>query len=398
MSRHSLLVTLLALALCHPVRLADDGNPAASEQTGWDKFTPLIEEFTTDYPADREFATVAIAVSHAGERRYWQVGNPIVADGEPVPSEATIYQIGSVTKTFTGLLLADMVEEGIVSLDTTIGDLKPADVELSEDMAGITLRELATHSSGLPRMTGELQVALMFDMTNPFATYSEEQVWNALEATTIPARDERGYVYSNLAMGLLGQLLADRMQTDYATLLQSRITEPLQLPDTVIQFFEDEQLARLARTHRRRQRTRHLDVRLAPAGCGALSSTTSDLLTYLEAEMNPDQSPLGPAIRLSQQSHYETTENELRIGLAWHMIPGTGMYPIFMHDGGTNGHTAFTGFIPETNTAVAILCNSGYRTLTGNHMAIRLGVKLLAASQPKSVETEEQAAATNPDE
>jgi CubicO group peptidase (beta-lactamase class C family) len=378
MSRHFLLATLLTLALSHTA-LADDGDPAASEQNDWDRFTPLIETFTTDYPTDRSFATVAIGISHLGERRYWQVGNPVLVDGEPVPSESTIYQIGSVTKTFTGLLLADMVEAGLVSLDTTLGEMKPADVELSEDMAGITLRELATHTSGLPRLSGDLAIQSLFFADDPYARYSSEELWNALEATSIPERGDRKYQYSNLAMGLLGQLLADRLETDYATLLRTRVTEPLQMNDTVIELSES-QLTRLAHGHTAAGTECNIWTFDALAGCGALSSTTADLLTYLEAELHPEEGPLGPAIRLSQQTHYEVPDGGLTLGLAWHMLPTSGPHRIIAHDGGTNGFVSFTGFIPEAQTAVVILCNSG-DALSSNHLIGRLGVELLVAAQ-----------------
>ncbi len=391
MSRIYMLLTTLTLLFSYAA-IADDvatqeTAPDESTESEWDRFTPLIDKFTTDYPAEREFATVAIAISHAGQRRYWQVGNPIIADGKEVASEATLYQIGSVTKTFTGLLLADMVEEGLVSLDSTVGELAPDDRELSEDIAAITLRELATHSSGLPRLSGDLMFASLFSSEDPYAKYSAEQLWNALETTIIPARDERTYLYSNLAMGLLGQLLADRMQTDYATLLKSRITEPLQMPDTVIQFSEAQQ-SRLAPGHTAAGTECNIWTFDSLAGCGALSSTTADLLTYLEAEINPGESPLGPAMRLSQETHYEDAETGLRLGLSWHMLPTSGPHRIIAHDGGTNGFVSFTGFIPETQTAVVILCNSG-DALSTNHLVGKLGVELLDASQADLTEADD---------
>lgn len=392
MSRQILLATMFSLTFS-AAALGDDGDASASGLDQWDVLTPLVEQFTADYPADREFATVAIGISHNGERRYWQVGEPIVVEGEPVPSESTLYQIGSVTKTFTGLLLADMVEEGLVSLDTTVGELAPDGVELSDDTAGITLRELATHTSGLPRISGDLLVTSLFGSADPYAEFDTEKLWNALSTTSIPARGDRTYSYSNLAMGLLGQLLADRQETDYAMLLATRITEPLRMHDTVIEFSE-EQLARLAPGHGADGLECNIWTFDALAGCGALSSTSADLLTYLEFQMHPDDGPLGPAMHLSQEAHYEAPDSGLVLGLAWHMVSVAGPHPLIFHDGGTNGYVSFAGFIPATQTAVVVLCNSG-DALSGNSMVGVLGIELLDASQAQLADSEDSEEATS---
>ncbi len=374
-------------------RFAKADDPAV--EIDWERFIPLVDTFVADYPVDREFATVAIGISQSGERRYWQVGGPIVIDGEAVPSQNTIYQIGSITKTFTSLILADMVEEGLVSLDTTLGELAPDDLELSETTAGITLRELATHTSGLPRIPLDMMlVDAVIASGDPYAAYTAERMWSALETTSVAEREDRVYAYSNLGMGLLGQLLADSLETDYATLLQSRITDPLQMTDTAISLSESQQ-TRLAVGHTPAGSECAAWSFDALAGCGALYSTTSDLLTYLEAQMNLDENPLGPAMRLSQETHYDAQDGRLTLGLAWHKILVSGPHPIILHDGGTGGYVSFSGFIPETGTAVVILCNSG-DALSNNHMVGTLGIHLLDASQADLVEADDTAATSPP--
>jgi CubicO group peptidase (beta-lactamase class C family) len=149
--------------------------------------------------------------------------------------------------------------------------------------------------------------------------------------------------------------------------------------DTVIEFTDD-QLARLAQPHGADGVECNIWTFDALAGCGALSSTTADLLTYLEFQMHPDDGPLGPAMRLSQEAHYESPDSGLVLGLAWHMVTVSGPNALIFHDGGTNGYVSFAGFIPETQTAVVVLCNSG-DALSGNAMVGALGVELLDASQ-----------------
>ena len=155
-------------------------------------------------------------------------GDPRTLDGD------TIFEIGSVTKVFTSLLLADMVNRKEVALDDPAAKYLPENVKMPERSGkSITLLDLSTHSSGLPRLPSNLKPK---DPRNPYADYSVDDLYQFLSGYELPRDPLSGseFEYSNLGGGLLGHLLAYRAGTDYESLIGTRITRPLGMPDTGI--------------------------------------------------------------------------------------------------------------------------------------------------------------------
>jgi CubicO group peptidase (beta-lactamase class C family) len=163
----------------------------------------------------------------------------------PAPNEITEFEIGSVTKVFTGLLLADMIERGLVKLDTPIQELLGDSIKAPEGERAITLVDLATHSSGLPRMPSNFDPK---DSGNPYADYTVEQMKKFLEGYKLARQPGAKSDYSNLGVGLLGHALALKAGTSYEALVRERICTPLAMEDTRITLTDD-QRARLASGH-----------------------------------------------------------------------------------------------------------------------------------------------------
>ena len=153
--------------------------------------------------------------------------------GGVVPDGDTVYEIGSVSKVFTGVLLADLVERGLVGLDDPVQKYLPAAVTLPV-IGGkpITLEQLSTQRSGLPRMPDNFQPA---DAENPYADYSVEQMMAFVRGVKLD-RPPGKYEYSNLGVGLLGHVLATRAGLSYEELLHDRVTGPLEMLDTRIKL------------------------------------------------------------------------------------------------------------------------------------------------------------------
>ena len=215
-------------------------------------------------------------------------------EGDPRPLNGdTVFEIGSITKVFTSLLLADMVQRREVSLDDPVARYLPSTVEMPELKGrSITLVDLATHTSGLPRLPSNMSPK---DPNNPYADYSVEQLYQFLSYYPLTRDPGSQYEYSNLGFGLLGHTLARRADMDYEALVRSRICDLLRMENTRVTL-APEMETRLAVGH---------DAELKPvenwdvptlAGAGALRSTANDLLTFLAANLGITKSPLAPSM------------------------------------------------------------------------------------------------------
>jgi serine-type D-Ala-D-Ala carboxypeptidase/endopeptidase len=172
---------------------------------------------------------IVVGVIEPNGRRVVAYGN--LANGDPRTLDAdTIFEIGSVSKVFTSLLLADMVNRKEVTLDDPAAKYLPENVKMPERGGkSITLLDLSTHSSGLPGLPGNLKLT-----ANTNADYSVDDLYQFLSGYTLPCDPGSEFEYSNLGGGLLGHLLAYRAGTDYESLVGTRITRPLSMPDTGI--------------------------------------------------------------------------------------------------------------------------------------------------------------------
>ncbi|HVT28186.1 MAG TPA: serine hydrolase [Lacipirellulaceae bacterium] len=277
--------------------------------------------------------------------------------GGVVPSGDTIYEIGSVSKVFTSVLLADMVDRGRVKLDDPIQKYlsKTAQEDLKH-LSKITFEQLATHTSGLPRLPDNMQPA---DPMNPYADYTFKQMFEFLKGYKL-SRAPGQYEYSNLGVGLLGVLLSSREKMPYEKLMVERIAKPCGMDDTCVTL-SDKQRERLAPPY---------DASLQPAknwdmpafeGAGGIRSTANDMLKFIAANLANDDKPLTKAFRLSQQKRH-SIPNGQAIGLAWH-IARDGITR--WHNGMTGGYASWLAAVPNRNVGVVVLCNTAAAQIDG---------------------------------
>ena len=177
---------------------------------------------------------IVVGVIEPAGRRVIAHGN--LAKGDPRTLDGdTIFEIGSISKVFTSLVLADMVSRKEVTLDDPAAKYLPEHVRMPERSGKpITLLDLATHSSGLPNVPSNMTRK---DPANPYADYSVDDLYEFLSGYTLPRDPGSEVEYSNLGAGLLGHILACRAGTDYESLVRSRITRPLGMPDTGITLY-----------------------------------------------------------------------------------------------------------------------------------------------------------------
>ncbi|WP_051825359.1 serine hydrolase domain-containing protein [Kitasatospora aureofaciens] len=306
--------------------------------------------------AAEPYATaVTVAVARGDREQVRCHGRLGLAPVAPPCTPETVFELGSVTKTFTALLLAQMAARGELALDDRLEhhlppDWRPAKVRSADP---VRLLHLATHTSGLPRLPpGLLASAAPAWFTNPYATYGEDQLRRGLARTTVRGRPGSRYGYSNYGVGLLGRLLAESGGLPYEELLAERVCGPLGLRSTTCA----PDAPGLAVGYRRGRPVPPWRIPGLP-GAGAVRSSGADLLRYLRAHAVGTGGELGAALRNVQRLRLRLPHSTDRLGLVW-MHRRSGGRDLYFHSGGTRGFTSFAGFSPEGPTAVAVLANT----------------------------------------
>jgi CubicO group peptidase (beta-lactamase class C family) len=310
---------------------------------------------------------VSIGVVTHGEQRIFSYGTA---------KPDSIFEIGSVTKTFTALALAQMTQQRLVKLNEPVRDLLPRRTVEKPDGPEITLLDLATHHSGLPRMPAGFYQK---NKDDPFADFHAADLYDYMATHGVKKPADVSFQYSNLALGLLGQVLADRAHMSYADLIKTEVTGPLALPDTVV-LLSPEQRRRLIQGYNGFgagpdgfRRASHAYGDPVPpttfdaiAGAGALHSTAGDLLRFLEENLHPEThgNALSAALRASQQPRAPMDDSAesaqlipagTRVALIWWQTPD-GCY---IHGGAMPGYSASVLFHPKQDWGIAVLSNVG---------------------------------------
>jgi D-alanyl-D-alanine-carboxypeptidase/D-alanyl-D-alanine-endopeptidase len=290
----------------------------------------------------------------------------------------TVFEIGSITKAFTALLLADMIARGEVAASDPVAKYLPGDVRVPYyEETPITLKDLATYTSGLPRMPANFTPK---NLANPYVDYSVAQLYDFVSNHKLGFRPGTHYEYANLGFGLLGHALALRAGMSYEDLVVSRICAPLGMESTRITLSPSMQ-ARLARGH---------DATLEPvpnwdiptlAGAGALRSTANDLLKFLEMCLGNRPSPLAPAMAMTLGERFPTGRKRIDVALGW-FVSTSYRDEIIWKDGGTGGYASFIGYSTKSRRAGILLSNTA-----DYGPNLRLGVHLVNSAYSLSPPT-----------
>lgn len=298
----------------------------------------------------RQSVGIVVGVIEPQGRRIISYGNLDQGDPRPLNGD-TVFEIGSITKVFTSLLLSDMVQRGEVALTDPVSKHLPAGVKAPQrNGKQITLLDLATHTSGLPRMPTN------WDPNKPYADYSVAQLYEFLSSYQLPRDIGAQYEYSNVGVGLLGNVLALRAGVDYDVLVRARITGPLGMRDTGIAL-PSELKASLAIGH---------DDTLKPTpswnfptleATGAIRSTANDMLSFLAANLGYTKTLLAPAMTAMLAVRRPVEPPALNIALGWH-VSTSGGRDLVLHNGGTDGYRSYIAFDPKNRVGVVVLSNA----------------------------------------
>jgi len=356
------LAVLFAIAACGPAAKPVALPPQATDADPDGPHREAIAAQVQPY-IDAEISTgIVVAVYDAGRREIYGFGKG--PDGK-VPDGKTLFELGAITKAYTGLLLADAVQRREVQLDTPVSDLVPPGVTVPvKDKRAITLHALVLHSSGLPRVPPSLMSR--GSAADPYAGYGEEQLYADLIHTELEHAPGEIITYSNYGSGLLGFVLGRKIGGGYGGALSNRVLAPLALTSTFVVPPANVQPRRAAGT------TDDLKPAVpwtwdALAGAGALISDARDQLALVDAEIDAglgSRGVLRNAMKLTQEAQIDHTgDNE---GLGW-MIDQAGRYWV---NGATGGFHAFVGFDPKTRRGVVILSSTAVSLV--DHLALDL--------------------------
>jgi len=301
---------------------------------------------------------VVVGISRGGAREVFPLG-----------ADANLrYEIGSITKTFTATLLADMSLRGEVALGDPVRTYLPDGVGVPrEGDREITLEDLATHSSGLPRVPPNMMEGS--DPSNPYAHIDEARLYEELAATTLDFPIGSKSAYSNFGFGLLGHVLARAAGRQLADLMRERITAPLGMDRTEFAPTGDD----LAQGFMGKDAgVRWTGEMVYGAGCG-FESTIDDMLTYGEANADPESTPIAAAIN---EAHRERLRMDdlTAVALGWVRITLKDGTVAFFHNGGTGSFSSSLVCHPPTKTVVAALCNAAGTLLDAATIALTIGL------------------------
>jgi len=326
-----------------------------------------------DLAASDGGAGIVIGVSEHGVRR-------VMTYGAAKPD--SLFEIGSITKTFTGLLLAQMAAKKELDLRDPVRDLLPPGVATAPQGFEITLLDLATHHSGLPGMPDNPPPG---DLREKMTGYRASDLYDFIKRHGVGKTTDTKFLYSNLGFTVLGAALANRAGAVYPELLEREITGPLGMHDTAISLSPG-QRSRFIQGH-------GFDSRPTPpwdldafASAGGIRSTARDMLAYLETQLHPERSPF-PSALLQSQRLWDHVAGDMRIALAWIYDPDTAAY---WHNGATGGFTAYACFFPRRDFAAVVLMNASpqafpFTGVLSEHVVDRISGKPALSLTPISV-------------
>ncbi len=293
--------------------------------------------------------------------------------------DLTVYEIGSVSKVFTGLMLADAVARGEIDLNAAADVANPAGIRLpSRNGRSIKWIDLGTDRAGLPRIPGNLAHT---DLTNPYRDYDSKKAAAFLNQYKLPRQPGASQEYSNLGASVLGYLVAQNAGKSYEQLLRERIATPLRMSDCTVLLSED-QRKRLATPHDKfRSATPAWTFSDLP-GAGGIYATMRDMMRFAEAQLTPPTGKLGAAIELAWKQQRDADASGPAMGLGW-LIAGDGQTR--WHNGQTGGSHSAIFINRKLNCAVVVLCNTAVTEV--DQLAMQLVLK--AAGQESKLKPRE---------
>jgi len=333
---------------------------ALSDNPKKDLLDSVVDKIADPYIQTKGNVGLSIGVYYKGKDFFYNYGET-KAGNKQLPTAHTIYDIGSITKTFTSTLLAIAIDQGKVTLSTPIAKFLPDSVALNKEITKITFQELANHTSGLPRLPDNLQINVT-DPNQPYENYGVKAMFSYLKHCKPNTPAGAKYAYSNFGAGLLAVLLERVYHRSYQDLLLQYIIGPAKLTETGLAATN---LKVVAQGYNEEDQPVAPWKFLAMQGAGALKSTASDLLSYSKLQLLSPGKPLNKALTLTHRVTFDDGTNV--VGLGWHYLAD--FKNILQHSGGTGGYRSMICIDPDKQLTVVVLTNNA---TTGDSLGIAL--------------------------
>jgi beta-lactamase class C len=321
----------------------------------------VVQKVQPILPKNGSGGGVAVAVQMDGKTSFFNYGMADNAQNRPVTADS-IFNLGSVGKVFATTLLAQAVKQGELRLDDPVAKYV-TELQRGGDIRRITLGELASHSSGLPRVPQQYE-------TWHRGRYTWPDFVRFLNSWKAAPNHEPGkqYLYSNAAMVLLRVALERRFNTRFAALMHQRLTGPLGMTSTALPLPRD-LLDRAVQGYgpmgKPIGRPGEEGGTFQWPGSGQIYSSSHDMATFLAANLGelPGHGPIENAMAFAHQGVF-TVSPRLKIGLAWQVV-SAGNFTIIDKNGGLQNTSTYIGFAPQRKLGVVILVNRGKQHATG---------------------------------
>jgi len=357
-----------------------------------------VERLVSGNSIEKEIEFLALPVINSGEAvgvsigilypdgmmNFYGYGKTDNAENGIIPSGDTIFEVGSLSKLFVLSVYSSMLNDGIISENTTVRDILPENIKLKDDIASVTMKELANHTAGFPREIWSFEqlscfIKYVFTGENLYSYMDKNWLYEFLQTVELPPREQRTYIYSNLGISLLAHLLEIKSGKPYYQLAEEIVFKPLGMKDTFYKITEV-QRKRLARGHAGDQPKFMLrgtsltdwDMGDFMYPTGACYSTTRDLLIFSMANLGITDTPLKKILLDMQKFRVSTSEEKFALGWSIDNCGIDDMTILYKH-GMVSGYSAYIGFNPDTKIAVVTLYNSfNWNEKIAHNLLIRL--------------------------
>ena len=316
------------------------------------KLDSIVDNIVKPFIHNSANAGISLGIIQNNETTFYHYGETKKEIGN-LPKNNTIYEIGSISKTFTGYLLAQAITSKKVNLDDDIRKYMVAKYpNLEFESNPILIKHLVNHTSTLPRLPENLDQQPNFDSENPYANYSKEMISMNLQNFQMKTQPGIKQEYSNFGMALLGTILENVYRKTYGALLKNYISLPFKMKNTFENIPKNQKINFATGYNTSGLETKRWDL-VNFVGAGGIKSTIEDMTLYLQENILE----INPNIILGHEVTFET-EKQFS-GLAWVINKTKDNNTFIWHNGGTGGFTSFCGFIKEKKCGVVILNNSG---------------------------------------
>ncbi len=342
----------------------DDSEPSQEVETNnplLTDFDKRINEIIAPYANSSSTASLSIGIFKDNQTSYYGYGETKKGNNT-IPDSETLYEIGSITKTFTALLMIDYLQTNSLSIENPINNFLPSDIPIVQhDGNPIRIKHLLNHTSGLPRLPDDFETGM--DPNNPYKHYDSSKVYSYLKNFTLQINPGQTWEYSNLGAGLSGIILERQNHKSYEQLLIEKICTPLGLGKTKITLNSADSSNFAFGYNSYGRQVPYWDDMNAFKGAGAIKSNAKDLILYGKTILNHESSVLKTQIDSCLNVTYES--NDLQMASGWLNLKFNGNECLF-HDGGTGGFNSYIVIDKAKSIVLVILFNNAPSSKTEN--------------------------------